>query len=118
MRPHCIIYEPVSKLLYVTTEIEKTVTIIDPKTMKIVERCPPTRSGRICWRSATMAAADMPTGQGTVSVLDLAGRKFVKTIYIAATTEPVSISNDDRMVFTSDQTVPQMAVIDTATNED
>jgi DNA-binding beta-propeller fold protein YncE len=40
VRPHCIIYEPISNLLYVTTEIDKAVTIIDPKTMKIVGTVP------------------------------------------------------------------------------
>jgi YVTN family beta-propeller protein len=50
-------------------------------------------------------------------VLDLAGRKFVKIIHIAPTTQRISVSNDGSMVFTSDQTTPRMAVIDTATNE-
>ena len=40
VRPHCAVYDPVSKLLYVTTEIDKSITIIDPKTLKIVGSIP------------------------------------------------------------------------------
>ncbi len=41
VRPHCVIYDRNSGMLYVTTELDKTVSIIDPKTLKI-------RSSRIC----------------------------------------------------------------------
>src|SRR5271170_4759908 len=34
VRPHCAVYDPVSKMLYVTTELDKSVTIIDPKMLK------------------------------------------------------------------------------------
>ena len=53
---------------------------------------------------------------GTVSVLDMKARKTITVIPISASTQRISISKDDRMVFTSDQTKPQLAVIDTATN--
>ena len=55
-------------------------------------------------------------GPGTVSVLDMQARKTLKVIPISANTQRISISNDDRWVFTADQTKPRMAVIDTATN--
>jgi YVTN family beta-propeller protein len=119
VRPHCIIYEPISKLLYVTTEIDKSVTIIDPKTMKIVGTVPTNQeqSHMLAISHDGRRGYTANVGPGTVSVLDLAGRKFVKTIHIAPTTQRISVSNDDSMVFTSDQTTPRMAVIDTATNE-
>jgi YVTN family beta-propeller protein len=119
VRPHCIIYEPVSKLLYVTTEIDKTVTIIDLKTMKIVGTVPTEQeqSHMLAISHDGRRGYTANVGPGTVSVLDLSGRKFVKTIKIAPTTQRIAISNDDTMVFTSDQTTPRMAVIDTATND-
>ena len=119
VRPHCIIYQPLSKLLYVTTEIDKTVTIIDPKTMKIVGTVPTNQeqSHMLAISHDGRRGYTANVGPGTVSVLDLSGRTFVKTIQIASTTQRISISNDDSMVFTSDQTKPRMAVIDTATNE-
>ena len=54
-------------------------------------------------------------GPGTVSVIDLQARKVLKVIPISGNTQRISISPDDKWVFTADQTKPQMAVIDTAT---
>ena len=56
-------------------------------------------------------------GAGSVSVLDLPGRKTVAIIPISSESQRIAISNDDKMVFTSDQTKPQLAVIDTGTNK-
>ena len=56
-------------------------------------------------------------GPGTVSVLDMKARKTLKMIPVSGNTQRIAISNDDHWVFTSDQTAPRMAVIDTATNE-
>ncbi len=50
-------------------------------------------------------------------VLDMVGHKTIAIIPISAESQRIAISNDDKMVFTSDQTKPQMAVIDTATNK-
>src|SRR6266567_1318098 len=40
VRPHFPVLDPASGLLYVTTELDKTVTIVDPKTRKIVGSVP------------------------------------------------------------------------------
>ena len=40
VRPHCAIYNRTDGLLYVTTELDKDVTIIDPHTLKIVGTIP------------------------------------------------------------------------------
>jgi DNA-binding beta-propeller fold protein YncE len=119
VRPHCVIYDRTSGLLYVTTEIDKSVTIVDPHTLKIVGSIPTTQeqSHMLAITRDGKHGYTANVGPGTVSVLDLVGRKFVTTIPIAATTQRISISNDDSMVFTSDQTAPRMAVIDTATNK-
>lgn len=119
VRPHCVVYEPKSNLLYVTTELDKSVTVIDPKTLKIVGSVPTTQeqSHMLAVSHDGKRGYTANVGAGTVSVLDLAGRKFVKTISIAPVTQRIAISNDDKWVFTSDQTKPRMAVIDTATNE-
>ncbi len=118
IRPHCPIYDPVSKLLYVTTEIDKSITIIDPKTLKIVGAIP---TGEEYSHMLTISH-DGKRGYtanvkpGSVSVLDMKARKTITVIPISDATQRISISKDDRMVFTSDQTKPQLAVIDTATN--
>jgi YVTN family beta-propeller protein len=123
VRPHCAVVAPPMAgfpegVLYVTTELDKTVSIIDPKTLKIVGTVPTgseeshmlaiTHDGR--WGYTANV------GPGTVSVLDLKARKVVKIIPIAKTTQRISVSMDDKMAFTSDQTKPELDVIDTATN--
>jgi YVTN family beta-propeller protein len=119
VRPHCPVYDLASGKLYVTTELDQTVTIIDPKTLKIVGTVPTgqkeshmlviSRDGRRGYTSNV--------GAGSVSVLDLPGRKTIAIIPISSESQRIAISNDDKMVFTSDQTKPQLAVIDTATNK-
>ena len=49
--------------------------------------------------------------------LDLVARKTFAVIPISKETQRIAISNDDRYAFTSDQTAPRLAVIDTATNQ-
>ena len=117
VRPHCAVFEPNSGLLYVTTEIEDTVSIIDPKTLKIVGAIPTgqheshmlaiTRDGK--WGYTANV------GPGTVSVLDLTARKNTTVIPVCSNTQRIALSVDDRWVFTSDQEKPRLAVIDTQT---
>src|ERR1700751_1168687 len=40
VRPHCPPFGPKDGLLYVTTELDNAVTIIDPKTLKVVATVP------------------------------------------------------------------------------
>src|ERR1700744_2506985 len=40
VRPHEPVYDPARNLLYVTTELDHTVTVIDPKSLKIVGSVP------------------------------------------------------------------------------
>ena len=118
VRPHCAILDPVSGMLYVTTELDKTVTIVDPKTLKVVGSIPTQQeqSHMLAISHDGRHGYTANVGPGTVSVLDLKARKFVTTIPIAQNTQRIAISNDDRYVFTADQVKPQMAVIDTSTN--
>ena len=119
VRPHCAVIGPKNGLLYVTTELDNSVTVIDPDSLKIVGTIPTgqaeahmlaiTRDGR---RGYTANV-----GPGTVSVLDLEAKKVLEVIPISRTTQRIALSPDDRWVFTADQTKPQLAVIDTATNK-
>jgi VCBS repeat-containing protein len=56
-------------------------------------------------------------GPGTVSVLDLAGRKTLTVIPVAGHVQRISLSPDGHWAFTSDTEKPRVAVIDTATNK-
>ena len=119
VRPHCAIYDTNSGMLYVTTELDKTVTIINPKTLKIVGSVPTgqEQSHMLVLSKDGKRGYTANVGPGTVSVLDMVGRKTIAVIPISGTTQRISMSRDGSMVFTADQTKPQLAVIDTATNK-
>ncbi len=119
VRPHQPVLDPAHNLLYVTTELDQTVTIIDPKTRKIVGSVPTgqPQSHMLVLSHDGRRGYTANVGPGTVSVLDLVNKKTLAVIPISGETQRISISNDDRWVFTSDQTKPQLAVIDTATNK-
>jgi YVTN family beta-propeller protein len=119
VRPHCAIYNQQTNLLYITTEIDNTVTVIDPATLKIVGTIPTGKpeSHMLAVTKDGKRGYTANVSTGTVSVLDLEGRKLVTTIPISAKTQRISLSPDDRWVYTSDQTKPQLVVIDTKSNE-
>jgi len=118
IRPHCPLIGPKDGLLYVTTELDQSITIIDPKTLKIVGALPTgqPQSHMLALSNDGRRAYTANVGPGTVSVIDVHARKVLKIIPISANTQRIAISPDDKWVFTADQTKPQMAVIDTATN--
>jgi YVTN family beta-propeller protein len=118
IRPHCPMIGPKDGRLYVTTELDKTITVIDPKTLKIVGVLPTGQpeSHMLALSHDGRRAYTANVGPGTVSAIDIAARKVLKVIPVSSNTQRISISPDDKWVFTADQTKPQMAVIDTATS--
>jgi len=119
VRPHLPVFGPKDGLLYVTTELDQSITIVDPKTLQIVGSIPTGQpeSHMLALSHDGLRGYTANVGPGTVSVLDIPGRKLLKTISVSPKTQRISISKDDRWVFTADQSKPQMAVIDTRTNE-
>lgn len=118
VRPHCPMIGPKDGRLYVTTEIDKTITIVDPKTLRIIGTLPTGQpeSHMMVLSHNGRRAYTANVGPGTVSVIDIQGKNVLKIIPISKNTQRISISPDDKWVFTADQTKPQMAVVDTATN--
>jgi DNA-binding beta-propeller fold protein YncE len=119
VRPHMPIFGPKDSLLYVTTELDKSITLIDPKTLKIVGSIPTGQpeSHMLALSHDGQRGYTANVGPGTVSVLDIPNRKTLTIIPISKSTQRISISPDDKYVFTSDQITPRLAVIDTATNK-
>jgi YVTN family beta-propeller protein len=119
VRPHCPMFGPKDGLLYVTTEIDKTISVIDPRTLKIVGTIPTGQpeSHMLAITHDGRRGYTANVGPGTVSVLDLKARKVITIIQVSPTVQRIALSVDDRWVFTSDQTKPQLAVIDSATNK-
>jgi len=119
VRPHCAVYDRRRNLLYVTTELDQTVSIIDPATLKIVGSIPTgqAQSHMFALSHDGRFGYTANVGPGTVSVLDMEARKTIAVVPVSGSTQRISISNGDRWVFTADQTAPQLAVIDTAANK-
>lgn len=115
VRPHCPVFGPKDGLLYVTTELEHSITVIDPKSLKIVGSIPTGQpeSHMLAISHDGLRGYTANVGPGTVSVLDLKARKTLAIIHVSSNTQRIAVSMDDRWVFTADQTKPRMAVIDT-----
>ncbi len=119
VRPHCAVMNSRDGLLYVTTELGNSVTVIDPKTLTIVGSVPTgqAESHMLAITQNGRRGYTANVGPGTVSVLDLEARKLVKVIPVCQHTQRIALSPDDRWAFTADQIKPQLAVVDTKSNE-
>jgi YVTN family beta-propeller protein len=119
VRPHFVTVGPRDGLLYVTTELTNSVTIVDPKTLQVVGSVPTgqAESHMLALSHDGRRGYTSNVGPGTVSVLDLEARKTLAVIPVSGNAQRIAISRDDRWLFTSDQTQPRLAVIDTATNQ-
>ena len=119
IRPHCAQFGPKNGLLYVSTELENSISIIDRKTLKVIGSVPTGQpeSHMFVISHDGRRAYTANVGPGTVSVLDLDAKKTLKVIPISPHTQRISISMDDKRVFTADQSKPRLAVIQTATNK-
>jgi DNA-binding beta-propeller fold protein YncE len=119
MRPHCAVFGPENGLLYVTTELAHSVTIIDPQSLRILGSVPTGQpeSHMLAISHDGKRGYTSNVHVGTVSVLDLEARKQIALIHVSPYAQRIALSRDDRWAFTADQTQPQLAVIDTSTNE-
>jgi DNA-binding beta-propeller fold protein YncE len=125
VRPHLPVYDTHRNVLYVSTELDQAITAIDPKTLKILYKIPTgaaeshmfalSRDGRFAYTTNV--------GPSSVSVLDLDTHKTVAIIPLNEAGEEkvrvqrISLSNDDKLLFTSDWDKPRLAVIDTTTRK-
>ena len=119
VRPHCPMIGPKDGLLYVTTELDHSISIIDPKTLKIVGSIPTNQpeSHMLVISRDGRRGYTANVGPGTISVLDMEARKAITVIPISKETQRIAVSPDGKMVFTADQTKPQLAVVDTDSNK-
>jgi YVTN family beta-propeller protein len=117
-RPHCAIFCSKDGRLYVTAELTRSITVIDPKTRKVVDSIPTgePQSHMLAISSNGKRGYTSNVGTGTVSVIDLPRKKVLSVIRVAKVVQRIAMSVDDRWVFTADQTKPQIAVIDPQTN--
>lgn len=116
VRPHAAVLEAARNLLYVTTELDQTVSIIDVRTRKIVGAVPTgsKESHMLALSHDGRTGYTANVGPGTVSILDMVGRKTIAVVPVSPDVQRISVSNDDKFAFTADQKAPRLAVIDTA----
>lgn len=119
IRPHCAVFGPKDGLLYVTTELDKTISIIDPRALKIVGSIPTGQpeSHMLAISPDGKRGYTANVGPGTVSVLDMEARKTVTVIPVSSMVQRIAVAVDGRTVFTADQAKPQLVAIDTSTNK-
>ena len=127
VRPHCAVLGAPSKghpdgVLYVTSELEKTITAIDPKTLTFIGGISTgqEQSHMLAVSHDGKWGYTANVGPGTVSVLDLtpkadgSWKNPVAVIPVSGEVQRISVSMDDKWVFTSDQKQPDLVVIDAA----
>ncbi len=113
LRPH----KPVlgaDGMLYVTGELAQAILIIDPKTGKVVGEVPTgAKESHILamTKDGTMGFT-ANVGPGSVSILNMKGKTTIAVLPISKTVQRMSISNDDKWAFTSDESMARIAVID------
>ncbi len=119
VRPHCAVVGPKDGLVYVTTEVDQSITIVDPKSAKIVGKIPTGKdeSHMLTISSDGTRGYTANVASGTVSILDLKNRKLLKVLEVARVAQRISISVDDKEVYTAEQTKPELIVIDTSSLE-
>ena len=103
VRPHCAVIGPKNGLLYVTTELDQSVTVIDPATLKIVGRVPTAvpESHMLAITHDGRRGYTANVSSGTVSVLDLVSDQFLSLIPVCKTTQRIALSVDDQWIFTA-----------------
>ena len=118
LRPHRPVFGPKDGLLYVTTELDDSVTIIDPRSLKVIGAIPTgsPQSHMLAISSDGLRGYTANVNPGSVSVLDLKSRKLITKIPVAFMVQRIALSPDDRWAFTADQTKLRLVVIDTETN--
>ena len=118
VRPHCALFGQ-DGLLYVTAELDNAVDVIDPHHRKITGTLPTgkTQSHMMVMSHDGRRNYTSNIESGTVTVIDLGLRRPIAVVPVCDMIQRISISLDDRYVFTADQHHPRVAVIDTRTNE-
>lgn len=117
VRPHCAVIGP-DGLLYVTTELDQTVTVFDisnPRQPKKIGTIPTgsEQSHMLAISPDGARGYTANVGPGTVSVLDLKARKLLGVVKVAEHVQRIAVSRDGRWVFTSDAAQPRLAAIQT-----
>ena len=97
LRPHGAVFGPKNGLLYVTTELANSITVIDPKSLRIVSSIPTGQreSHMLAITHDGQRGYTANVGPGTVSAIDLVAQKPLAIIPISRQTQRISLSIND-----------------------
>jgi YVTN family beta-propeller protein len=114
-RPHGLVWLK-DGLLLATTEGSQTLTIVDPRTGK-VEAVPTGQatSHMVAVTADGTLAYVANISAGTVSVIDVPGRRKLADIAVGGKPEGLALSLDGKELWVGDLGAPRVQVIDTAT---
>jgi len=117
VRPHKPVFGP-DGLLYVTAELDQAIDVVDVAKGVVVAQVPTgqPQSHILGLSRDGLRGYTANVGEGSVSVLDMKGRKLIRVIPLTKRVQRIAISNDGKWVFTSDSDQPRVAAISTRTN--
>lgn len=101
-------------LVYVSTELDESLSVIDPAARRRVARLPTGRPESHTFRLSLdgTRAYSSNVDTGSVSILDVVTETLVDVIEVADEINRISISPDGSTVFCADQRRPRLAAID------
>ncbi|RZS64386.1 DNA-binding beta-propeller fold protein YncE [Agromyces ramosus] len=112
-RPHQSGLLPNGRVI-VSTELDESVSVIDPRTLRVVARLPTGQA-----ESHTFAVSvdgrrlvTANVGPGSVSVIDVPSRRLRGVVPVAGKVNRICLEPDGRLGYTADQGSPRIAVID------
>jgi DNA-binding beta-propeller fold protein YncE len=113
VRPHRAEFGP-DCLLYVAAEVGNTVKIVDPAGQKVTGEIPTgeSQSHMLVISPDGQRAYTANVGPGNISVLNIPALSLLTVIPVAKTIQRISMSPDGSRLFTHDQDLPRLAVID------
>lgn len=116
MRPHTPLFGP-DGLLYVTTELEDSVAIIDTKARKVVGSISTGGMPHFILFSRDGKLLYVIHEKKEVLTIDVKTKQILRKIPVGEDIMRLVVTPDDRYLFTSDMTQPRVAVIDTRANQ-
>ena len=114
-RPHQPVVGP-DGLLYVTTELDDSISVFDPATIARLDSLPTGReqSHMLALTPDGTRAITANVSPGSVSVIEVEARFLVGVVELADEVNRIALSADGSLAYTADQHEPRLAVVDVA----
>lgn len=116
-RPHCALFGA-DGLLYVTTEVTKSITVIDPETHELVRQLNTghDQAHMMAFSADARHVYTANVAPGSISVMRLDTGELLDQIAVSEVINRISVSVDGRYAFTGDQRQSRLAVVDLMSN--